>query len=207
MARSGAYDLTGHPEARVRIHRWFANRDLGEDAGDFFRLEIRENSSSPDVLLEEMGTNESAARWTAVSFRVADHVVPGPGVELKVTAADGNATGNLVEAAIDEIEFWEPQCDTHDPAPNPVDSLRVDRSGDDALLSWTRPGLDPDHGEADRYRIYRSANPDGGFNLENELFDSGSAPSWSDDGAALAGDDRYYLIQAANGNGDSEPAP
>ncbi len=207
VARSGAYDLTGHPEARVRIHRWFANRDLGEDAGDFFRLEIRESAASPDVLLEEMGTNESAARWTAVSFRVADHVVPGPGVELKVTAADGNATGNLVEAAIDEIEFWEPQCDTHDPAPNPVDSLRVDRSGDDALLSWTRPGLDPDHGEADRYRIYRSANPDGGFNLENELFDSGSAPSWSDDGAALAGDDRYYLIQAANGNGDSEPAP
>ncbi|NIR38618.1 MAG: hypothetical protein GWN73_23110, partial [Actinobacteria bacterium] len=117
VARSGPYDLSGHADVRVEVQRWFGNRDLGEDPGDFFRLEIRHDAASPDVLLEELGSSISQASWTPVNFRVADFVEPGAGVELKVSVADGASTGNIIEAAIDEILFWEPRCEIHDPPP------------------------------------------------------------------------------------------
>ena len=74
VARSASVDLSGFPEARVSLNRWFANRDTGEDTGDFWRLEVRESDTSPDVLLEELDTNQSAAQWTEVTFRLADFI-------------------------------------------------------------------------------------------------------------------------------------
>lgn len=208
VARSGAYDLTGRPEARVRVTRWYANRDIGEDVGDFYRLEIREDAAAPDVLLEELGTDVSAARWATVSFRVADFVAPGAAVELKVSAADGAATGNIVEAAIDEIAFWEPACDVHDPPPNPVTTLLVERSDDDVVLRWTRPALDPLHGESSLYRVYRSEQVDTGFTERDAVSDPANEVSWTDTGAAGT-TPRFFAYQviSENAQGASEPAP
>jgi len=207
VARSGAYDLSGHPEARLRVARWFGNRDLGVDAGDFYRLEIRESVVSADELLEELGSSESAATWTRVTFRVADFVTPGPGVELKISAADGVAVGNIIEAAIDEIEFFEPICEIHDPAPNPVDSLMVDHDGTDVILRWSRPSLDPEHGETERYLVYRSATAAGGYTLLADLVDASTDPSYPDEGAAGGVETYFYQVISANPAGDSEPLP
>ena len=207
VARSGPYDLSAHPEARVEISRWFANRDIGEDPEDFFRLEIRESPLAPDQLLEELDSSQSVPEWTAVSFRVADHVTPGPQVELKASAADGPAQSNIIEAAIDEIVFWDPVCQIHDPAPNPVDTLRLNLDGDDVVLSWTRPGLDPAHGEAVRYAIYRSPLPDTGWVLEAELHDPGDPLSYPDVDAAGGAESIFYQVIAGNDAGEAEPAP
>lgn len=208
VARSGAYDLSGRPEARVRIARWFANRDRGEDAGDFWRLEIRESATSPDVTLESMGTNESAASWTDVSFRVADYVTPGPDVRLKVSAADGPATGNLIEAAIDEVVFWEPVCDVHDPPPATVETLLVARDASNAVLTWQRPAPTPDRGEAVRYRVHRSQQVSGGFAERGLVEDQSPTPMFEDAGAATATETLFtWLVVAENGAGASEPAP
>ena len=75
---------------------------------------------------------------------------------LKVSAADGPATGNIIEAAIDDVLFWVPFCEIHNPPPNPVDDLSIEHDGVDVSLRWGRPALDPAHGEPDRYRVYRS---------------------------------------------------
>lgn len=204
VARSGFYDLSGHPEARVKVSRWFANRDLGEDAGDFYALEIRESGSSPDVELERMDSTESAARWTEVSFRVADFVTPGPTIQLRVSAADGPATGNLVEAAIDDIVFWEPACDVYDPAPAAMDTLLVERSGADVVLSWAAPAATPSSGEASAYDVYRSESVQGGFGLQASV----SVQSWNDAGAAGASPALYaYSVIARNDAGTGEPTP
>ena len=45
----------------------------------------------------------------------------------------------IIEAAIDELVFWEPACDTHDPKPNPVLTLRADRDGNDVRLGGIGP--------------------------------------------------------------------
>jgi hypothetical protein len=207
VARSGSYDLRGHPEARVRVARWFGNRDVGEDAGDFFRLSIRPDAGSADVPLDELDTSQSAPRWTELTFRVADFVAPGPGVELKVEAADGPATGNIIEGALDEIVFWDPVCEVHDPAPNAVDDLTVERAGHDVLLQWSRPEIDPDHGETERYRIYRSETASLGFAWLGEIVDTSSSLAFTDPGAVLGNPILFYEVIAANPSGDADSLP
>ncbi len=207
VARSGVYDLSGRPDARLSLMRWFANRDLNEDVGDFFALEIRESALSSDVLLEQLGSDVSAPTWTRVDFRVADFITPGAAVELRVSAADGSATGNIIEAAIDEIEFWEPQCDVHDPAPNAVIDLHVDHDGTDVALSWTRPPLDPSHGETATYGVYRSESPSAGFVEIDQVVDLAESVGYTDGGAVAAPALVFYEVIAANVTGDSDALP
>ncbi len=210
VARSGAYDLSGEPEARLSLRRWFAHRDLGDDAEDYYKLEIRENASAADVLLEELGSNETAPGWTEVSFRVADFVTPGPAIELKVSASDGPASGNLVEAAIDEIVFWAPQCAVHDPAPQVVDDLAVAVAGGgaDLALSWGRPGVDPGHGEPVEYVVYRSLQIQGGYAEQTRTADPGDELAWTDAGAAAASPALYtYEVIVTNAAGASDVLP
>ena len=208
VARSGSYDLTGHPQARLRISRWFAFRDVGVDAGDFFELHVRAGAASPDVLLERLGNTASTARWVDASYRIADFVTPGPGIQLRVAASDGPAAANLLEAAIDEVVFYDPICTSHDPPPAPVTSLRADRAGADVVLRWTRPAVDPAHGETSRYRIYRSTSVSSGFGVRAELADAGPTVTWTDPGAASPSPPFYaWLVISGNAAGDSEPAP
>jgi hypothetical protein len=208
VARSASVDLSGFPEARVSLNRWFANRDLGEDSGDFWRLEVRESDTSPDVLLEELDTNQSAAQWTEVTFRLADFITPSSQVSLKVSASDGPATGNLIEAAIDDVLFWDPTCTTYDPAPNTVTTLFVTLNGLDLDLTWQRPVLDPSHGEAVRYRVYRSQAPDAGFSEVQLVSDPGPSLGWTDAGAGdLTPAVYFYQVVSENDSGTSEPAP
>jgi hypothetical protein len=208
VARSAGFDLSAFPDVRVSLNRWFANRDTGEDSGDFWRLEVRESDTSADVLLEELDTNQSAPQWTEVTFRLGDFITVSNQVSLKVSASDGPATGNLIEAAIDDVWFWDPTCQTHDPAPNTVTTLLVNRAGVDLDLSWQRPTLDPTHGETTRYRVYRSTAPDAGFSERQLVSDSGTGASWTDLGAGDTIPSRYfYLVVSENDAGTSEPAP
>jgi hypothetical protein len=208
VARSAGIDLSAFPDARVTLNRWFANRDLGEDSGDFWRLEVREGPSSPDVLLEELDFNQSANQWTEVTFRLADYITLTSDVSLKVSASDGPATGNLIEAAIDDVRFWDPTCQTYDPAPNTVATLRVDRAGSDLDLSWQSPLLDPSHGESARYRVYRSVAVDAGFSEQQTVDEAGNGASWIDVGAGDPAPDFYaYLVVSENDTGASEPPP
>ncbi len=208
VARSGSIDLTGHPDVRVSLYRWFANRDLGEDSGDFWRLEVRNGAGQPDVLLEELDFNQSEPRWTEVSFRLADFITLTNDVSLKVSAADGPATGNLVEAAVDEVRFWDPVCNDYDPIPNAVDTLRANRSGSDVVLDWQQPLLDPDHGVTTAYRVYRSELKSSGFSEQQLVPDTGGAAGYTDTGAAVPAPTAYfYLVISENAAGASDTAP
>jgi hypothetical protein len=160
-----------------------------------------------DEPLDELGSLESAARWTELTFRVADYVTPGPEVGLRVAASDGPATGNIIEAALDEIVFWEPVCQIHDPAPNAVNDLRLELSGDDVLLRWSRPPIDPGHGETALYRIYRSESASTGFDLLDALLDGSEDLQYADVGAASGPDLLFYEVIASNGAGDADSLP
>jgi hypothetical protein len=127
-------------------------------------------------------------------------------VRLAVSAADGTAFGNIIEAAIDDVLFWEPVCQIHDPPPNPVLDLHAVRGPAEVTLEWTRPGPDPAHGEAERYRVYRSAAPSGGYGLLIEVIDTGNPLTHTDtDTDALPA--LYYQVIATNPAGAAEMLP
>ena len=67
-------DLTGRADARLSYWRWFANRDLGEDSGDFFRVQVSSNGGGSWVTVENLDTNQSAAAWTRREVRIEDFV-------------------------------------------------------------------------------------------------------------------------------------
>ncbi len=108
---SPTIDLSGLDTAILSYYRWFANRDLGEDTGDFFKADVSSNNGSSWVNLETLGTNESAATWTLREFDLADFITLTSQVKIRFQAADGIATGNLIEAAIDEVHIVQPICD------------------------------------------------------------------------------------------------
>ncbi len=78
-----------------------------------------------------------------------------------------------------------------EPAPPPVgDTLLVDKSGGDAVLSWF-----PASGASD-YHVWRDAAP--GFDDALYAGASGGATTFTDMGALTAPDLRYYLVRSVN---------
>ena len=77
----------------------------------------------------------------------------------------------------------------------------------DLLLSWSRPSLDPDHGEPVLYRIYRSESPSGGFILVDEIDDPSSTVGYTDGGAVGPPAILFYEVIASNAAGVSDTLP
>jgi len=81
--------------------------------------------------------------------------------------------------------------------PLPVTTLRLDRDGSNALLTWSAPPHDPTHGPAEDYRILVSETPTGPF----VAIDSTPETSYS---APLAGPTPFfYKVLAINATGEA----
>ncbi|UCC31905.1 MAG: choice-of-anchor J domain-containing protein, partial [Phycisphaerales bacterium] len=104
---SPTIDLSGASSTELTYVRWFYNRDLGEDSGDFFVAEVSANDGATWVNLETLNTNQSANTWTPRSFMLEDFITLTGTVRLRFGAADGSSLGNIIEAAIDNVEVWK----------------------------------------------------------------------------------------------------
>ena len=158
---SPIYDLSANTNAVLSYHRWFANRDLGEDAGDFFTADV--NDGTGWVNLETLGTNESAASWTRREFALQDFVALTSTIQLRFQASDGPATGNLLEAAVDEIRIDEAVCDSTpacfiEPTFGGVQSATAGSSCGEVNLGWTSASSNCTNATLS-YNIYRSTTP------------------------------------------------
>ncbi len=93
------------PAASTLSAWWFhGQRDAGGDAaGDFFRLELSLNGGSTWTTLVSRGDVTSNAAWTEVTASIP----AGSNVRLRMQASDGTATGDLVEAGIDDVRICE----------------------------------------------------------------------------------------------------
>ena len=157
--------------------------------------------------MEELDNSYNLPQWFERTFRVADFVTPGSGVELKVSVSDGFGPGSVIEAALDEITFWDPVCQMHDPIPNPVDTLEVGGDVADVELRWQQPTLDPDHGEVAAYTVYRSTSPAGGFTAIGTVAGDAAEPGHTDTGGMAGPQDYYYEVIAGNASGESDALP
>ncbi len=100
---SPTIDLGGAASAELSFVRWFYNRDLGEDGGDFYVADVSSNNGGTWVNLETLDTNQSANTWTLRSFSLETYITLSSAVRIRFGASDGSATGNIIEAAIDNV--------------------------------------------------------------------------------------------------------
>jgi Zn-dependent metalloprotease len=156
-------DLSGLDRAILSYYRWFANRDLGEDAEDFFKAEVSDNAGASWVNLETLGTNESAASWTRREFNLEEIITLTNQVQIRFMASDGVATGNLIEAAVDEVRIVRPVCDdtpacyvepTFDGLANAVPGASCGETD----LAWSAASTNCQNATIS-YNIYRSTDP------------------------------------------------
>ncbi len=105
---SPVIDLSGADSADLEFVRWFYNRDTGEDSGDFFVAEVSDDNGATWVNLETLDTNQSANTWTERSFSLGNgnYIDLTSTVRVRFGAADGSSTGNIIEAAIDNVKVW-----------------------------------------------------------------------------------------------------
>jgi hypothetical protein len=150
----------------------------------------------PDLDSGQSGTTQSPHPRVRLA---TSHTCAEP-VDLQFSySADGHARS--------ESTTLSTGCQIYDPVPNPVQTLRLNLDASDVVLSWLRPGLDPAHGEADRYRVYRSTMPDSGWTLAVELHDSAEELSHSDPDGAGGAELVFYQVIAGNDAGDAEALP
>lgn len=163
VLQSPVMDLTAYAKPILNYQRWFANRDLGEDAGDFFIAEASNNGGSSWTVLENLGTNQSAASWTKRNFDLKALLTVTNNMRFRIRVADGAATGNLIEAAFDDFKITEEVCDTTPPCFNPPNfaGLTSALPGPDCAegtLTWPA-GTSNCQNATITYRLYRSTDP------------------------------------------------
>lgn len=160
---SPVIDLSAYSDARISYWRWFANRDLGEDEGDYFRADVSSDGGTNWVNLETLDMNQSAAAWTKREFDLENFIPLTAQVRIRFQASDGPATGNLIEAAIDEVRIERFACDDTPacytaPTFAGLASALAGASCGETSLSWNAASSNCQNATI-RYNVYRSTDP------------------------------------------------
>lgn len=99
IAESPSYTVDSTSE--ISLQYFHGQRDAGDDSGDFFALEYSVDGGGSWTDWVVNGDERQQAQWTKVTT-----VIPATAdLRLRVRVADGPATGDLVEAGIDELEI------------------------------------------------------------------------------------------------------
>jgi hypothetical protein len=118
--RSPIIDLSGVPEATLRLNYFFGQRDTGDDPeGDYFRIELsNDGGATYPVVLVSFGDSRHEAVWTPLEVDLASVIPLTSAMRLRVLASDGPAQGDIVEAGLDDIQILAD--DGNDPPTAPV---------------------------------------------------------------------------------------
>lgn len=102
--RSPVWDLSALDSARLTLQWFHGQRDPADDAGDFFRIELsNDGGATYPGTIEAIGDVANAAIWQASSVLLEDYLPLTNQMRVRVQAADGAATGDIVEAGIDDV--------------------------------------------------------------------------------------------------------
>lgn len=97
-------NLAGQTSAQLLYYRWFYNRDVNEDANDFYRVEASSNNGSSWVTVENLGSSVNANSWTQGSVSLESFISLTATVRVRFGASDGaGGNGNLIEGALDDV--------------------------------------------------------------------------------------------------------
>ena len=111
---------------QVSLAYFHGQRDAGDDSTDGLTIEVLNNGSVVDTIVD-IGDVQNGAAWTNVST-----VVNNPGnLQLRVRATDGAGPGDIVEAGIDEVSI----CPT-----TPSAQCSVETGFESGAAGWTNDG-------------------------------------------------------------------
>lgn len=120
VTRSPVIDLSGTAGAHLSMKYFHGQRDQGDDpSGDFFRIDVsNDGGSSYPVSLVSFGDVNTTAAWRSLEVDLESVIALTDQIRLRVQAADGTYTGDIVEGGIDEIFITGGTGNTPPPAPN-----------------------------------------------------------------------------------------
>jgi serine protease len=99
IARSPTVSVS---EASTLSIDWFhGQRDAGDDANDFFRLEYSTNGGGSFNTLVNRGDTVSNAQWATATAAIP----AGSDVVIRVQVSDGAGAGDLVEGGVDSVSI------------------------------------------------------------------------------------------------------
>ena len=99
-------DMAAMEDPRVRFARWYYMNSPGDP--DSFLIDISVGGGS---WVNVRSIKASDPAWRHETFRVRDYVSPGPDVRVRFVAQDQGPEG-IVEAAVDDFEFYDAVEDT-----------------------------------------------------------------------------------------------
>ncbi len=97
IATSPVYNIPDN--SNLSIWYFFGQRDAGDDAGDFFLLEYSIDGGTNYMTLASHGDETVQAFWTQATASIP----AGSSLVIRVSAADGTAGGDIIEAGIDDL--------------------------------------------------------------------------------------------------------
>jgi len=97
-------DLSGFSDPLMSYARWYVNEAGASPGTDIFTVQVSDDDGASWVELETL-TND-AKPWTQVLFRVQDYVTVTTQFRIRFLASD-EFGGSIVEAAIDDLEFYD----------------------------------------------------------------------------------------------------
>jgi hypothetical protein len=102
--RSPTLDLATAGSARLTLQWFHGQRDPGDDSGDFFRIDLsNDDGATYPVNLVSVGDVSHAATWRSLAVDLESELPLTTTMRIRVQAADGSSTGDIVEGGIDDI--------------------------------------------------------------------------------------------------------
>lgn len=86
-------------DSELSIWYFFGQRDAGDDSGDYFLLEYSIDGGANYTTLASYGDETVIAQWTEATATIPQN----SNLVIRVSAADGPAEGDIVEAGIDDF--------------------------------------------------------------------------------------------------------
>lgn len=94
--------ITVNEASILNMAYFHGQRDAGDDAGDFFALEVSTNGGSSYQPIVNIGDVQSVGAW---SNAPATNIAAGSQVRIRLRVADGSAGGDLIEAGLDDVSI------------------------------------------------------------------------------------------------------
>jgi hypothetical protein len=203
--RSPLFDLTGYRRARVSFDLWFYDNSTSNPPQDYaeFRTVVVQGGAGYSHLTS-FRVDDPTGGWTPTTTDLTRVLPMTRDVRINFFGFDTQAD-NVVEVGVDNfyLEGDRQQCDPLGVVnpPNGIgDTLRVDRTGSDTLISWNSSPTDASHDGAAYYRLHVAPTPDTGFSVTDTTTSTSTARS-------LDSTTEYYLITAVNSAGGSDDEP
>jgi hypothetical protein len=205
--RSPDFDLAGYKAARILFDLWYYDDSTANPGQDYAeqRVFVVNGGTGTNHRLD-VRRNDPTIGWIPRSIDLTRSLPMTSPIGINFFGSDASPD-SVVEVGIDNfvLEADRAQCDPTGvtQSPNGVgSSLRIAKSGDEALLTWSPSAIDPAHDGAAYYRVFVSMVWDSGYLVEDTATTTSAT-------RPLARPSEFYRIVSVNAAGTSgdEPVP